>query len=472
MEVDLNKSDALLAIEYGPNSIQGIIGRGIAIVPSIAILRKIYAQIPDDHDVVVLGVKDFDAARGSIAIRKKVFLLDNGNQEWRIAAEKMIASVNGYINALPGSLIVTRGDDIIIKPVDWIWSEWLARAKLHILAGLAGTGKTTIALSLCATVTVGGKFPNGTIAETGNIVIWSGEDDPSDTLAPRLKAMGADMGKVHFISGVMEGQTKRPFDPATDIIALVEMVEKIRPALLIVDPIVSAVAGDSHNNADTRRCLQPLVDMALETGVAVLGISHFSKGSTGRNPTERVTGSLAFGALARVVMVAAKVEEEGGGRIFCRAKSNIGADDGGFRYDLEQIQIPDHPNIEASYVRWGEPVTGSARQLLATAEAGSKTSKLLIAEEFLNVELKDGAVLTNLIRDAADQAGHTWRTIERAKDNLGIISEKIKGGWQWRLPRKTAINEKDRQEEKVAVLDSLSGLPLHKTPDGIVEVVL
>ena len=46
-------------------------------------------------------------------------------------------------------------------------------------------------------------------------------------------------------------------------------------------------------------------------------------------PIDRVTGSLAFGALARVVMVAAKKQDEDdkpGVRIFMRAKSNIGPD--------------------------------------------------------------------------------------------------------------------------------------------------
>ena len=56
----------------------------------------------------------------------------------------------------------------------------------------------------------------------------------------------------------------------------------------------------STKNAEVRRGLQPLVDFAGETGCAVLGGTHFTKGTTGRDPTERVTGSLAFGALARL----------------------------------------------------------------------------------------------------------------------------------------------------------------------------
>jgi len=58
--------------------------------------------------------------------------------------------------------------------------------------------------------------------------------------------------------------------------------------------IVSAVAGDSHKNSEIRRALQPLVDLGERTGCAILGISHFSKGTAGRDPVERVTGSIGL----------------------------------------------------------------------------------------------------------------------------------------------------------------------------------
>ena len=72
------------------------------------------------------------------------------------------------------------------------------------------------------------------------------------------------------------------------------------------------------------------------------------------------------------MLVAAKhqeVSEEGRApRLFLRAKSNIGPDDGGFEYDIVQAPLEDYPNIQASVVMWGKSVQGSARDLLATAE--------------------------------------------------------------------------------------------------------
>ena len=204
--------------------------------------------------------------------------------------------------------ILPRGDTIRPQPISWLWPGWLAKGKLHILGGAPGTGKTTITLSLAAIVTRGGTWPDGSQCLTpGRVVIWSGEDDPADTLVPRLMAAGADLSLVDFVGDVQQDGRARSFDPARDIEPLRDAIKRSGGAsLLNVDPVVSAVAGDSHKNSETRRALQPLVDVAGELGAALIGVTHFSKGTSGREPLERITGSLAFGALARIVMVTAK----------------------------------------------------------------------------------------------------------------------------------------------------------------------
>jgi putative DNA primase/helicase len=196
------------------------------------------------------------------------------------------------------------------EPILWLWENWLALGKLHILAGQPGEGKSTIALKIAAAVSSGGKLPDGINAKRGNVIIWSGEDDASDTLTPRLEAAGADMSSVHIVRGAKDGKGKRPFDPSRDVPALCEAIKAIGGAvLIIIDPIVMAVAKDSHKNAETRRELQPIVDLAAELKAALLGITHFTKGTERCAPIDRVTGSLAFGALARVVWVADQRQE-------------------------------------------------------------------------------------------------------------------------------------------------------------------
>jgi hypothetical protein len=325
---------------------------------------------------------------------------------------------------------ITCATDIKPKPIDWLWEGWLARGKLEVFAGMAGTGKTTIAISLAATISNGGSFPDNSRSPVGNVLIWSGEDSPEDTLVPRLIAAGADLSRVHFIGDVKDGDQIRSFDPAKDIAALNHAAEGIdNISMLIVDPIVNAVAGDSHKNGEVRRALQPLVDFGEKMSCAVLGISHFSKGTGGKEPLERVTGSLAFGALARIVLATAKITEgETSKRIFCRAKSNIGLDDGGFEYTLEQKEIEGCPGLSSSYVVWGEPVKGSARELLAEPEVeNADGSNDHSVASWLQNLLKDegGSLDRRDVMKAAYAMGYKERTVHRAREKIGVLAQPI-----------------------------------------------
>ena len=406
-------------------------------------LRKKYPDfklvICGDHDESGVGQK---AARLAVVAASVLVVfppapgMDFNDMHQQAGKE----AVNACIEAvtLPGQAVsaaaerrvdLVRGSELAPEPVTWFWTGWLAAGKMHILGGAPGTGKTTIAMALAATVTTGGRWPDGSISPAGNVVIWSGEDDPQDTLIPRLALSGADLSKVYFISDVRDGKERRSFDPAKDMDMLRIELDKIGDVLLlIVDPIVAAIMGDSHKNAEVRRGLQPLVDLAASMRCALLGITHFSKGTGGRDPVERLTGSLAFGALARVVMVAAKQQEEGDDgetvRLFVRAKSNIGPDDGGFNYDLTQGEMKDHPGIFSSYVLWGESLEGSARELLATAETipEEKTDSRGDTEEWLKqiLEEEGGRLDLKKVMAAAAEMGYSKSKVHRARKKLGI----------------------------------------------------
>lgn len=379
---------------------------------------------------------DLHQAKGLDALKRCIA----GAEAIGIAEQQPTASIpSGSEYACNVELI--RGSDITPEAVSWLWQGWLAAGKLHVFGGAPGTGKTTIALALAATVTTGGRWPDGTRSRTGNVVIWSGEDGHADTLIPRLSLSGADLSRVYFVADVLEGSERRSFDPAKDMEPLRRKLEQIGDVrLLIVDPIVSAIAGDSHKNAEVRRGLQPLVDLAGSMQCALIGITHFSKGTGGRDPVERLTGSLAFGALARVVLVAAKHQEEGEDgrtvRLFLRAKSNIGPDDGGFEYDLTQGELKTHPGIFASSALWGTAVEGAARELLANADATDDPEErdaLDEAKQFLRDLLADGAVPAKQIEADIRGAGYAPRTINRAKKLVGATSYKEGRTWYWRI---------------------------------------
>lgn len=335
-----------------------------------------------------------------------------------------------------------RAADVRMEEIDWLWPGWLARGKLHLLAGDGGAGKTTLALAMASTISRGGQWPDETCAAAGNVLVWSGEDDIADTLVPRLAAAGANLENVYLVGDVLQGRKSRPFDPSQDLDMLAAEAERIgKISLLIVDPVVSAVLGDSHKNTEVRRSLQPLVELGALLDCAVLGISHFSKGGGGIDPLLRVTGSIAFGATSRVVLVAGK-PRDGDDRILARAKSNIGPDDGGFAYRIALAEGPP----QASYVAWGSALEGAARDLLGDQLGNQSEGASEAVTDWLREVLGAGPRDVADLRREAQILGHRWRTVERVKNSLGIRSRKdaTEGGWRWSMPTE---DRQDRQPE-------------------------
>jgi putative DNA primase/helicase len=339
-------------------------------------------------------------------------------------------------------------EDLKMEPIDWVWNGWLARGKIHLIAGAPEAGKTTISLMLAATKSSGSRWPDGTRADAGNVLIWTGEDDPAQTVKPRLVQMGADVKKISIVKGARDEDGKlRPFNPSTDLPGLALAAKDIPGGvdMLIIDPIVSVIGGkvDNGNNAGHREKLQPLVDFGEGMKCAVVGITHFTKGTIGKDPVERVTGSLAFGAVARVVLVATKNKGRDPERMFIMAKNNLAPNVGGFGYSIVGAPLMDCSDIIASRIVWGEPLEGSARDLLADAEDDGKgTSKegaeatYRGAKSFLQSALADGERRQADVAEEGAKFGLSSDRLFRASKALGVVKRKdgLLGGWLWSLP--------------------------------------
>lgn len=239
-------------------------------------------------------------------------------------------------------LQVNQASSLNPEPVTWLWKDWLPEGMLTILAGQQAQGKTTICMAIAAMISSGGRYPDGEKAKQGNVLIWSGEDIPEVGLLPKLIAMGVNRDHVYFVGDIVKGGEKHTFQPAKHMDMLLEAIEGIgNVKLLIIDPIVSAVGGEDHKNNDVRRALQPIIDAAAISGMAVIGITHYRKGSQDSAAIERVMGSLAYTAAARSVWCVGKQENDNGGidNILVRAKSSYSKNGGAFKYFQSAVNI-------------------------------------------------------------------------------------------------------------------------------------
>lgn len=368
-----------------------------------------------------------------------------------------------------------RMADIQAKPIRWLWPGRFARGKVSMLAGNPGLGKSQVTASMAAVVTTGRHWPvDRKQCEVGNVVFLSAEDDPEDTIRPRLEAAGADLSRVFILDAVVDGfradggERRRAFNMKSDLARLAAMLEEIGDvALIVIDPITAYLGDtDSHVNAEIRALLAPLGELAAKHGAAVVCVTHLNKGGGGE-ALMRVTGSLAFVAAARAAFIVVKDKEDEARRLFLPLKNNIGKDQSGLAFSVEGAEV-DSPAglIQTSRVIWeAGAVTISADEAMAPAADAEERSSIEDAKAFLLGILADRPMPSKAIRAEAEEAGHAWRTIQRAQKALEIeaVKEGMKAGWVWKLPPKNAKEVEDCHTKSVEAFGDVGNL---RQPSG------
>lgn len=342
-----------------------------------------------------------------------------------------------------------RFSDVEQQSINWLWPGRIARGKVTIIAGNPGLGKSQISASLAAIVTTGDIWPVDKIpCQSGNVIFLSAEDDPSDTLAPRLSAAGADLTKAHFLKCVQiknkHGKLlQKSFSLKTDIANLDKLLEEIKDvALLIIDPITAYLGEtDSYKNAEIRALLTPLSELAAKHNLAVLAISHLNKTSN-QDPLMRVNGSLAFVAAARAAFLIAQDPNDDNRRMLLPMKNNIGNDKTGLAYSIESCVLDS--GISTSRIVWEtEPVDIKAHEVMSSPSDPEEHTLLKEAMDFLSDQLAHFSKPVSKLKKEANDYGLSWRTTLRAKTALKITTQKsgMNGGWIWSLPKETKAPE-------------------------------
>lgn len=346
-------------------------------------------------------------------------------------------------NPIVSSIDIVSLDQIQMEPIVWLIKNWLPLGKFVLLAGQAGTGKTQLAISIAAMMSMGLALPDGSQHPPANVIIWTGEDDASTVIVPRFKAAMADMSRVHIIQGVIEADGKRrPFDFAVDLSELKRRVTEIEEVvLIIIDPIVSVVAGDSNKSSDVRAGLQPIVDLAQELNCSVIGITHYRKGNGSQNVSDDVLGSQAYIAVPRVAW-GTKRRESDQACVLAIIKNNLAPVIGGYEYSIQPCVVHNDQGqkIDTSRIVWGEYHAQAAVRLFKEYSSDVEESGNLSEPiRFLIDLLKDGrAHKVGYIRQLVEQqSAVSWRSVQRAASKLKLIRQRsntFQAESSWQLP--------------------------------------
>ncbi len=356
--------------------------------------------------------------------------------------------------------VLTCLADVEPRPISWLWPERVPMGRISLLVGRPGEGKSFLTTDMAARVTTGTPWPDGSECPKGSVILISAEDDPGDTIRPRLDAHYADLHRVHLLSAVVrvdsEGRYERMVTLA-DLDAIEAALERLPDCrLIIVDPVGSFLGGrtDAHRDNEVRAVLAPIAKLAEKHGPAVLVVAHRRK-SPGSIADDLALGSRAFTGIARAVWHLTRDKEDRSRRLLLPGKNNLAEEGEGLAFSI--IGQPPHISWERDLV------TMSANEALAAEnsnrgerKAGPGATARNQAAEWLRELLASGPMETAKVKEEAKAAGYAWRTLHRAKDELGVkpYRREFSGPWYWQLPSDSTCQVVSEHERLASWHDS------------------
>jgi putative DNA primase/helicase len=318
--------------------------------------------------------------------------------------------------------------------IAWLWPGRFALGKLAILDGDPGLGKSFVALDLCARLTTGRPFPDGSPAILpANVIVLNGEDGPEDTIMERLQFLGADLDRV-FIPQKRDDHSPDLLSIPTHLKALDEAITQTGAKLVVFDPLVSFLDRSilSASDQSVRRALYPLALLAAKHRCVILLIRHLNK-SFGTRSIYRGGGSIGFIGACRSAWLIAPDPHVPDRRILAQVKNNLAPPQPSLAFTLT-TEVGQRPRFE-----WLGTSVLKADQILAAVKTAAPAPACDRAVDTLETFLlENGPRTSREIWTFAEEREISERTLTRAKKELEIRSERIWADGQrlsyWLLP--------------------------------------
>ena len=228
--------------------------------------------------------------------------------------------------------LVESSDEL--EPVKWTIGGVMEEGALGVLAGEGGAGKTTLALSICASISSGRPFMGYPVLNDGLVMYIASE--AAEGIHRRkdgYRRAGYDVSNIRvFDMGLgftPEGRSK-----------LFEAIKRFKPVLVVLDTWgAQGLDIDDNDNASVYQYLHALgkgINIMCPTTSTII-IHHTPKGKS-----REVRGASAFRDAVSFVYTLSKLSAEeikhkGAGLVFSCSKQKEGAEFGDIYLDKEYI---------------------------------------------------------------------------------------------------------------------------------------
>lgn len=323
--------------------------------------------------------------------------------------------------ATPAAGQYSTWDDIAatLGPITWSWPGWLPNGLLTVVAAEPGVGKSALCLRIAQTL-IGNKidWPDGTLYDGGSgRVVWAESESGQAINLERAKAWGLDTARL-LQPGLPLDDFRLDDPDKWQSLCELAFLEDVRA--VVIDSLRGANTRD-ENSSDVITLVMKLAELARDCNKPILLTHHLRKRGLFDGDglsLDRMRGSSAIGQPARVVWALDTP-------------------------DLQDRETRRLSQMKNNLARKPQPLgltIGAAGVTFVDApEAPRQISQQDAAINFLLALLEAEALPAEEVLEQARLAGHSERTVKRAKDKLGVVSLKKGGGsgpWYWGLPAK------------------------------------
>lgn len=167
---------------------------------------------------------------------------------------------------------------LTLRPITWLWQDWIPMGMLSLLGAQPGSGKSLLALDLARRVIHGMEFPDGTEVsrvDAGKPVIYVDGECVPQIITERAQTWAVDMTRLYPMLPSFE----KPIDFSTleTQETLIEMIYSAKPAMVIIDSLGSINSRGENAVDDVRGILNFFNTVAAEFDLAMLLIHHLRK---------------------------------------------------------------------------------------------------------------------------------------------------------------------------------------------------
>ena len=307
-----------------------------------------------------------------------------------------------------------------VRETEFLWDPYLPAHRATLFDAAGGVGKSSAIFSLISMLSVG-LTPDGKKCRPQRCLILGSEDEPEDTILPRIMQFGGDP------SMIAHDGDPQVLDEA-GLARLSKRVRRHKFDFILIDPLFDYIGEINPNAArESVDFMKRINDFYMTMRVTGVHIRHWVRPTKDRSSADMGMGSVMWRNKHRSQLTMTRHKERDNLRVIVHDKFNLSPKGRNFGFTWEK----DH----FEWV-WNDPMLENKGELkeLMTAHA----------EDFLAgiLRVSDTCPVNQIMKDGLARQ-ISWRAMQKARIVLGLESFELNGAPVWGFSDYNPFSEPD-----------------------------